>query len=72
MQVYVSDGKGLSEWFSGPISDGGFVAKSDDGDAETEGTLSGDSVTGTVMLPDGKTGSVRGQPAVRWRPASTS
>ena len=66
VQIYISDGRGLSEWFSGPISDGGFAAESDDGDAEAEGTLSGDSVTGTVVLPDGKTGSVRGQPAV-WR-----
>jgi hypothetical protein len=55
VQIYVSDGRGLSEWFSGPISDSSFVAKSDDGDAETKGELSGDSVTGTVVLPGGKT-----------------
>jgi hypothetical protein len=55
VQIYVSDGRGLSEWFSGPISDSNFVAKSDDGDVETEGRLSGDSVTGTVVLPGGKT-----------------
>ena len=55
VQIYLSDGKGVSEWFSGPISDDGFVAKSDDGDAQTEGTLTADSVTGTVVLPDGKT-----------------
>ena len=62
VQVYVSDGGGLSEFFSGPISDGGFAAKSDDGDAEAEGTLSGDSVTGTVALPDGTTGSYEASP----------
>ena len=62
VQIYVSDGKGLSEWFSGPISDGGFAAKSDDGDAEAEGTLSGESVTGTVVLPDGTTGSYAARP----------
>jgi hypothetical protein len=55
VQIYVSDGRGLSEWFSGPISENSFVAKSDDGDAEARGKLSGDSVTGTVELPSGKT-----------------
>jgi transposase-like protein len=53
--IYVSDGRRLSEWFSGPISDNSFVAMSDDSDAEIEGTLSGDSVTGTVALPGGET-----------------
>jgi hypothetical protein len=62
VQVYVSDGRGLSEWFSGPISDGGFAAQSDDGDAEAEGKLSGDSVTGTITLPDGKTGRYKANP----------
>jgi hypothetical protein len=55
VQIYVSDGRRLSEWFSGPISDNSFVVKSDDGDAEARGKLSGDSVTGTVALPSGKT-----------------
>jgi hypothetical protein len=55
VQVYLSDGEGLSEWFSGPVSDNTFVAESDDGDAEIEGELSADSVTGTVELPDGAT-----------------
>jgi hypothetical protein len=62
VQVYVSDGRGLSEWFSGPISDGGFAAQSDDGDAEAEGKLGGGSVTGTVTLPDGKTGNFEASP----------
>jgi hypothetical protein len=62
VQIYISDGRGVSEWFSGPISDGGFVAQSDDGDAETEGKLSSDSVTGTVVLPDGKTGRYEASP----------
>jgi len=62
VQIYISDGRGVSEWFSGPISDGGFVAQSDDGDAQTEGTLSGDSVTGTVVLPGGKTGRYEASP----------
>jgi hypothetical protein len=55
VQVYLSDGTGLSEWFSGPISDSSFVATSDDGDAEMQGELTADSVTGTVELPDGQT-----------------
>ena len=54
VQLYVSDGRRLSEWFSGPISDNRFVAKSDDGTSEASGKLSSDSVTGTVELPGGK------------------
>lgn len=55
VQVYVSDGRRLSQWFSGSISDNSFVAKSDDGDTEAKGKLSADSVTGTVELPGGRT-----------------
>jgi hypothetical protein len=54
VQVYVADGKQLSEWFSGTTSRSSFVANSDGGDAEAKGELSADSVTGTVELPDGK------------------
>ena len=62
VQVYVSDGKGLSEWFSGPTAGGGFSAESDDGDATAEGELSGGSVTGTVTLPDGTEGRYEASP----------
>ena len=62
VQIFVSDGRDLSEWFTGPISEGGFVAQSDDGDAETEGKLNGDSVTGTVVLPGGKKGRYEAGP----------
>jgi transposase len=55
VQVYVADGSGLSEWFSGSISDNSFAARSDDGDGEVKGKLSRDSVAGTVELPDGET-----------------
>jgi transposase-like protein len=55
VQIYLADGRRLSEWFVGSISDNSFVAKSDDGDAEAKGKLSPDSVAGTVELPDGKT-----------------
>jgi transposase len=55
VHVYVSDGRRLSEWFSGSISGDSFAAKSDSGDADANGKLSGDSVTGTVELPGGKT-----------------
>ena len=54
--------RGISEWFSGAISDNRFEAQSDDGDAQTEGTLSGDSVTGTVMLPGGGTATYEAGP----------
>ncbi|WP_152690536.1 hypothetical protein [Jiangella alkaliphila] len=62
VQIYLSDGSGLSEWFSGPISGDSFVAESDDGDAEMDGTLAADSVTGTVELPDGTTAEYRATP----------
>jgi hypothetical protein len=55
VQVYVSDGRRLSEWFSGSISDNSFVAKSDDGSTQVKGKLSGESVTGTIELPSGRT-----------------
>jgi hypothetical protein len=62
VQVYLSDGRGLSEWFSGPISDSSFVAESDDGDAETKGELNGDSVTGSLELPSGETVEYEARP----------
>lgn len=55
VHVYVADGRSLSESFTGSISGNSFVAKSDQGDAVAKGKLSGDSVTGTVELPSGKT-----------------
>ena len=55
VQVYITDGSGLSEWFSGSISENSFVAPSDDGDGEVKGKLSRDSVAGTIELPDGET-----------------
>jgi hypothetical protein len=62
VQVYVSDGRRLSEWFSGSISDNSFVAKSDDGSTQVKGKLSGESVTGTVELPGGKTARYEASP----------
>jgi hypothetical protein len=53
--IYVSDGDKLSEWLGGPVEHNSFAATSDDRDAEVEGELNGDSVKGTVKLPDGKT-----------------
>jgi hypothetical protein len=55
VEVYVTDGNRISESFSGSISNNSFVAKSDDGDSEAKGDLSGESVRGTVELPDDKT-----------------
>ena len=51
VQVYVSDGRGLSEWFSGSTSDSSFVAKSDTGYAQAKGTLGTESVRGTSSSP---------------------
>jgi len=55
VKTYVCDGKRLSEWLPGTASGDSFTATSDDGDAEVKGTLSGNAVTGTVELSDGKT-----------------
>ena len=53
--VYVADGSKLSESLPGSVTGRSFSAASEDRDAEAKGKLSGDSVTGTVKLPDGKT-----------------
>jgi hypothetical protein len=55
VEVYVTDGNRISESFSGSISNNSFVAESDDGDSEVKGDLRGESVRGTVELPDDKT-----------------
>jgi hypothetical protein len=55
VEVYLTDGNRVSESFSGSISNNSFVVESDDGDSEAKGELSGESVTGTVELPNDKT-----------------
>jgi hypothetical protein len=51
--VYVADGGRVNESLSGEAERNTFVAASED--AEAKGTLEGNSVTGDVKLPDGKT-----------------
>jgi hypothetical protein len=51
--VYLSDGEGLSAWFPGSAESNSFSASADGG--EVTGKLSGDSASGTIELPDGKT-----------------
>ena len=53
VMVYVSDGKRLSESFSGSATGSDFTAKSDR-DAEAKGKLSDNAATGTIALPDDK------------------
>jgi len=53
--IYMSDGSKLSEWLGGAVERNSFAATSDDRDAEAKGELNGNSVKGTVKLPDGKT-----------------
>ena len=55
LTLYMSDGGRLTESFSGEAERNSFVARSEDDDAEAKGELAGNSVTGTVKLPDGKT-----------------
>jgi hypothetical protein len=52
--VYVSDGESLSEWLPGSVTSNSFKVRNG-GDAEADGKLSADAVTGTIELPDGKT-----------------
>jgi hypothetical protein len=51
--MYVSDGGRLSESLKGSVKRNRFAAASKD--AEAEGRLAGNSVTGSVKLPDGET-----------------
>jgi hypothetical protein len=53
--VYLSDGRRLSERLSGSVSRNNFVATTDNRDVEAKGKLSGNAVTGTVTLRNGKT-----------------
>jgi hypothetical protein len=53
--IYVSDGSKLSEWLAGPVERNSFAAASDDKDAEVKGELNGNSVKGSITLPNGKT-----------------
>jgi hypothetical protein len=53
--IYLSDGSKLSERLDGAVERNSFAAKSDDRDAEAKGELNGNSVKGTIKLPDGKT-----------------
>ena len=55
--IYVSDGRSVSESFRGSVADNSFTAAAQDDDAEAKGELAGDSVKGTIELPDGKSGS---------------
>lgn len=55
VNVYVSDGESLSEWFPGSVESNSFTATADGSDAEAKGKLSGNSASGTITLPDGET-----------------
>ena len=51
--IYLSDGTKLSEWLGGVVDRHSFTATSEN--AEAMGELDGNSVRGTLTLPDGKT-----------------
>jgi hypothetical protein len=59
LTMYVSDGGKLSESLRGDARLNSFVARSEDADTEAKGKLEGNSVTGSMKLPDGKTVSYR-------------
>lgn len=60
VNVYVFDGRRISEHFRGSLKSNSFAAKSDDDDAEAKGELRRDAVTGTLKLP-GRPKTVRYQ-----------
>jgi hypothetical protein len=53
--IYLSDGSKLSELLAGPVERNSFAATTNDRDAQVKGELNGNSVKGTITLPDGKT-----------------
>jgi hypothetical protein len=55
VSVYVSDGKRVSESYTGAAQSNEFTAAAEAGKAEAKGKLSARSATGTIELPDGKT-----------------
>jgi hypothetical protein len=62
VEIYLTDGKRVSESFSGSISNNSFVVESEDGDSEAKGELGGESVAGTVELPKDKTVRYKANP----------
>jgi hypothetical protein len=52
VNVYVSDGERISEWLTGSVKSNSFAARS--GDAQVDGSIKRETVTGTVKLADGK------------------
>jgi hypothetical protein len=64
VQVYISDGKRLSEWLSGKsVLRNTFIAATDDRDREATGQLTANSAEGSVKFPDGKTARYSAKPA---------
>jgi hypothetical protein len=59
VSVYVTDGRRVGESLTGSVRGNSFTATSDDGDAEADGELSGDTATGAVELGDGETSRYR-------------
>lgn len=57
LTMFVSDGGRLSESLKGSVRDNSFSATS--ADAKAKGKLEGNSVSGTLTLPDGKEASYR-------------
>ena len=53
VSLYVSDGGRLSESLTGSVKDNGFTAASDGDKSKAKGQLEGDTVSGTITLPDG-------------------
>lgn len=62
VHVHVSDGRGRGATLSGTVSGDTFTATSEDGGAEAEGTLTRESVSGTVTLPGVESGSYEATP----------
>src|SRR5688500_14531556 len=53
---FVCDAEKVCEWFAGSAEGNNCVAKSEDGKAQAKVTLTKNAASGSVELPEGKTG----------------
>jgi hypothetical protein len=56
VSTFVCDAEQVCTWFSGAAEGNDFVAKSEDGETEAKVALTRKGASGSVELPDGKTG----------------
>jgi hypothetical protein len=63
VRAYVSDGKSISEWFSGQATGNDLDLSSDPGAARLKGNLTPETSTGTITLADARSFTFTASPA---------